>query len=127
MPASTPGRVWKVGQLAATTGLTVRTLHHYDHIGLVCPSGRTAAEHRLYDEADVQRLYRALALRQRGLPLDAVAGVVDGSASMAEVLAAHQDYLEQQLTAIRTLRAQVATVATSVRDSPGAAARTSWI
>ena len=118
MQVSTPGRVWKVGQLAAATGLTVRTLHHYDQIGLVSPSGRTAAEHRLYDEADVQRLYRVLALRQLGLPLDAVGSVMGGSTSMIEVLTAHQEYLEQQLAAIRRLRAQVATVATSMRDSP---------
>lgn len=47
---------WKVGELARTTGLTVRTLHHYDHVGLLQPSGRTASGHRLYEEEDVRRL-----------------------------------------------------------------------
>lgn len=94
MNATTPDQVWKVGQLADLTGLTVRTLHHYDHIELVHPSGRTASGHRLYQAADVQRLYQVLALRQLGLSLDAVASVVTGATSMTQVLAAHQSYLE---------------------------------
>ncbi len=112
------GGVWKVGQLADLTELTVRTLHHYDHIGLVSPSGRTPSGHRLHGEADVQRLYQVLALRQLGLSLDAVASVMAGATSMSEVLAAHQSYLEPQLMAMRRLRAQVATLATSVEESP---------
>lgn len=51
-------QAWKVGALARAAGLTVRTLHHYDHIGLLSPSARTGAGHRLYSEADVARLYR---------------------------------------------------------------------
>lgn len=116
-PAGTD-QVWKIGQLAALTGLTVRTLHHYDHIGLVRPSGRTPSGHRLYDEADVQRLYQVLALRQLGLSLDTVAQVLAGSSSLSEVLAAHQSYLDQQLSATRRLRAQVATLASTAAESP---------
>lgn len=52
---------WRVGQLAGATGVTVRSLHHYDEIGLLVPSEQTTAGHRLYSEADVQRLYRILA------------------------------------------------------------------
>ena len=54
------GPCWKVGELAARTGLTVRTLHHYDAIGLLSPSGRTGSAHnsghRLYTAADLARL-----------------------------------------------------------------------
>ena len=57
---------WKVGDLARITGLTVRALHHYDHIGLLSPSLRTAAGHRLYTAADVARLYRVCLLRRLG-------------------------------------------------------------
>jgi DNA-binding transcriptional MerR regulator len=42
-----PEQAWKVGALAKATGLTVRALHHYDHIGLLSPSVRTAAGHRM--------------------------------------------------------------------------------
>ena len=65
-----PERLWKVGELAARTGLTVRTLHHYDAIGLLCPSGRTGSAHgsghRLYTGADVERLHQILCLKQLG-------------------------------------------------------------
>ena len=44
---------WKVGELASQTGLTVRTLHHYDEIGLLKPSEYTASGHRLYREEDI--------------------------------------------------------------------------
>jgi MerR family transcriptional regulator, thiopeptide resistance regulator len=71
-----PGRTWKVGALARATGLTVRTLHHYDEIGLLRPSTRLTGRHRLYDAADVARLYRIIRLRQLGFPLTQVAEVL---------------------------------------------------
>lgn len=71
-----PKQVWKVGELAARTGLTVRTLHHYDAIGLLCPSGRTESAHRsghrLYTAADVTRLHQILCLKQLGFSLEQV-------------------------------------------------------
>src|SRR5581483_9872564 len=59
----------RVGELARRTGLTVRTLHHYDAIGLLAPSRRTAAGHRLYTAADVARLQQIASLRRLGLSL----------------------------------------------------------
>ena len=47
---------YTIGQLANMAGVTVRTLHHYDQIGLLRPSARTAAGYRLYEEADLLRL-----------------------------------------------------------------------
>ena len=65
---------WKVGELAARTGLTVRTLHHYDAIGLLCPSDRTGSAHnsghRLYTAADVARLHQLVCLKQLGFSLE---------------------------------------------------------
>ena len=63
-------RRWKVGELAAVTGVTVRTLHHFDEIGLLHPAERSPVGHRLYTTSDVQRLYRILALRQVGISLE---------------------------------------------------------
>jgi len=62
----------KVGALARRTGLTVRTLHHYDDIGLLTPSDRTASGHRLYAERDVARLQQIASLRHLGLPLEEI-------------------------------------------------------
>src|SRR5215469_8087013 len=71
-----PAGRWKVGALAKATGLTVRTLHHYDESGLLHPSARLAGGHRLYDADDVARLYRIIRLRQLGFPLSQVAKVL---------------------------------------------------
>ncbi|GII88878.1 hypothetical protein Ssi03_68680 [Sphaerisporangium siamense] len=52
-------RRWSIGELARATGVTVRTLHHYDEIGLVPASERTASGHRRYTEGDLRRLRAA--------------------------------------------------------------------
>ena len=49
--------MWSVGELARATGVTVRALHHYDEVGLLAPSARTAAGHRRYSDEDLRRLY----------------------------------------------------------------------
>ena len=59
----------KVGELARRSGLTVRTLHHYDAIGLLTPSARADNGYRLYDRHDVARLHHIQALRRFGLSL----------------------------------------------------------
>lgn len=88
----------KVGQLAKRTGLTVRTLHHYDEIGLLRASSRTPAGHRLYGPADIERLQQIASLRQLGLGLPDVAECLDGDgASVNEVLARHIAFLRQRI------------------------------
>jgi MerR family transcriptional regulator, thiopeptide resistance regulator len=61
---------WKVGELAKRTGVSVRTLHHYDDIGLLSPSHRTAAGYRVYTGADVIRLQQIRSLRNLGFSLE---------------------------------------------------------
>ncbi len=75
-----------VGQLARAAGVTVRTLHHYDEIGLLRPSLRTAAGYRRYTAADVARLQRVLGYRDLGLGLDDIAALLDGGADPVEQL-----------------------------------------
>jgi DNA-binding transcriptional MerR regulator len=70
----------RVGDLARSTGLTVRTLHHYDELGLVVPSGRTSGGHRDYDAGDVRRLYQVVALRRLGFALAEIGDLLDGAA-----------------------------------------------
>lgn len=107
---------WKVGELADATGLTVRTLHHWDDLGLVVPCARTASGHRLYGPADVQRVYQVVALRELGLPLDAVSGVLDeGGPNLGEVLEAHVTQVRAQLDALRSLESRLSVLVTRVR------------
>jgi DNA-binding transcriptional MerR regulator len=61
--------VWKGGELAKRTGLSVRTLHYYEEIGLLSPAQRTEAGHRLYAAGDVVRLQQIKSLRQLGFGL----------------------------------------------------------
>ncbi|CAM4201246.1 MerR family transcriptional regulator [Nocardia ninae] len=112
------GQVWKVGELATEIGLTVRTLHHYDRIGLVSPAGRTNTGHRLYTEADVERLYQVVALRQLGLGLDQIANVLAGTTAITQVLAVHRDFLAAQVCATQALHALVAALAATAQNRP---------
>ncbi|MEO7420995.1 MAG: MerR family transcriptional regulator [Ornithinibacter sp.] len=75
-----------VGQVAESFGVTVRTLHHYDAIGLVVPSARTHAGYRLYDEGDLARLATVVTYRRLGLALDEVQELVDGDGTPVEHL-----------------------------------------
>src|SRR4051794_26646537 len=68
----------RIGEVAAATGLTVRTLHHYDEIGLLTPSARSEAGYRLYADDDVRRLYRIAAFRRLGFALDEIGALLDG-------------------------------------------------
>ena len=65
-----------MGRVAGLAGVTVRTLHHYDEIGLVRPSARTAAGYRAYSAGDVERLREVLAYRRLGFGLREVADLV---------------------------------------------------
>ena len=66
-----------VGAVARLINVSVRTLHHYDQIGLVAPSERTSAGYRSYTAADVERLHRVLTYRELGLPLEEIATLLD--------------------------------------------------
>jgi MerR family transcriptional regulator, thiopeptide resistance regulator len=62
----------KVGELAKRTGLSIRTLHHYEEMGLLAPRERTQSGHRLYGETDVVQLQKVLALKQLGMSLEQI-------------------------------------------------------
>jgi DNA-binding transcriptional MerR regulator len=66
-----------VGEVAALAGVTVRTLHHYDRIGLVQPSARSAAGYRRYAAADLDRLHQVLLYRELGFGLEEIATLLD--------------------------------------------------
>ncbi|CAM4417865.1 MerR family transcriptional regulator [Deinococcus marmoris] len=70
-------QIWTVGEVALLTRLSIRTLHHYDDIGLLRPGARTEAGYRLYTPADLARLWRVLSYRELGFPLAEIARVLD--------------------------------------------------
>ena len=95
----------KVGELAQRSGLTVRTLHHFDQIGLLSPSARSSAGYRLYGREDVARLHGIQALRHLGLPLKQIATMLAGDGEALPQIVARQiralDHEIAQATALR--------------------------
>ena len=69
--------MYKVKETADIAGVSVRTLHHYDQIGLLCPSSSTQSGYRLYNEHDLERLQQILFLRELGLPLEDIGTILD--------------------------------------------------
>jgi DNA-binding transcriptional MerR regulator len=67
---------YSVGQVAALAGVTVRTLHHYDEIGLLAPTERSPGGYRLYGDADLERLRQILFYRELGFPLDEITTIL---------------------------------------------------
>jgi DNA-binding transcriptional MerR regulator len=71
---------YTVGQVAAMAGVSVRTLHHYDRIGLLRPATRSDGGYRRYQAADLERLHRILSYRELGLALEDIASLLDDAA-----------------------------------------------
>jgi MerR family transcriptional regulator, thiopeptide resistance regulator len=88
---------WTVGQVADVFGVTVRTLHHYDEIGLLVPSERSAAGYRLYTEADLRRLQQIVVYRRLELPLEQIAVLLDGDDDPGVHLRRQRDAVMQRL------------------------------
>lgn len=97
-----------VGQVAALAGVSVRTLHHYDEIGLLRPGGRSTAGYRLYDDDDLDRLHQVLLYRGLGFTLDDVAAVLDDrSVPATEHLRRQLALLEERIDELEDMRLAV--------------------
>ncbi len=114
-----------MGRVAVLAGVSVRTLHHYDEIGLVRPSARTAAGYRAYSADDVERLREVLAYRRLGFPLRDIADLVDDPATdtvahlrrLRGLLVDRRDRAASMVTAIdRELEARAMGIRTTPED-----------
>ena len=110
--------LWKVGDLANRTGLSVRTLHYYEEIGLLAPTHRTRSGHRLYQSSDIMRLQQIVSLRQLGFSLDEIRDCLNQSDfSFERVIELHISRLEQQIETGRKLCSRLKAIAASLRSS----------
>jgi DNA-binding transcriptional MerR regulator len=109
----TKAKRYTVSHVARIAHVTVRTLHHYDEIGLLVPSERTDKGYRLYDEADLQRLQQILIFRELDFPLEAIAQILDAPVfERGTALRAQRDVLVRGLRRTEAvLRAVDATLA----------------
>jgi DNA-binding transcriptional MerR regulator len=99
---------WTVGELAALAGVSVRTLHHYDALGLVAPSWRSRAGHRRYGRRDLERLQEVLLWKGLGFGLDEVAALLDDPAhDRRTALLRQRDLLAEQAARLAAVRALV--------------------
>lgn len=97
-----------VGAASSLIGVSVRTLHHWDHIGLVSPSGRTSTGYRLYSAGDVARIHRVLVYRELGFSLTEVGDILDDPSvnesahleRQRELLTERIDHLQQMVCAV---------------------------
>lgn len=98
-----------VGQVAKATGLTVRTLHHYDDIGLVTPSGRSASGYRLYSDADVERLHTVCTYRELGLSLESI-GELLADGDVGDHLRRQHRLVTEQIARLREVQLLIDTM-----------------
>jgi len=97
-----------IGAIARLAGISIRTLHHYDEIGLLAPGGRSEAGYRLYEDADLERLQQILLLRELGFGLEEIARVLDDPGyDRTEALRQQRDQLERTRARIDRLIAAV--------------------
>jgi MerR family transcriptional regulator, thiopeptide resistance regulator len=97
-----------VGAVARLAGVTVRTLHHYDEIGLLTPSGRSEAGYRRYADGDLERLQRILFYRELGFGLDDIKTVItDGGADASAHLRRQHAMLLDRIRRLERMAAAV--------------------
>ena len=103
--------MWRIGELARATRVTVRALHHYDRLGLLVPSSRTAGGHRCYTGDDVRRLHAILALRGFGLTLAEIGAALDHPGTdPREIVKRQLDQTDERIRQALSLRSRLAGV-----------------
>lgn len=106
-----------VGELARRCGMTVRTLHHYDAIGLLQPASRSGAGYRLYARADIERLHRIHALRQLGLSLTDIGTALSGPQQpLADVVDRQIAQIDRELAEAANLRERLVYLRTQLAN-----------
>lgn len=101
-------RTWKVGELSKLTGLTIRTLHHYDEIGLLSPISRTSSGHRLYDEGDIIKLQQIMSLKELDFSLDKIKEFLENPEyNPKEIIEMQIERLNQEIKLKEELKSQL--------------------
>ncbi len=101
---------YQVGEVARMSSVSVRTLHHYDEIGLLVPSGRTEAGYRLYSAADLGRLRRILFYRELDFGLDQISEI------LADPQTAADEHLRRQHRLLRDRLARTQVLITALEQ-----------
>ena len=110
----------RVGELARRTGLTVRTLHHYDRLGLLRPSVRSEAGYRLYDRDDLARLHRIQLLKQLDYSLADIRELLDDPpGSPVEAISRQLEVLDARIRQYQRLHGRLEQLRQKLALQPG--------
>ncbi|NTX33138.1 MerR family transcriptional regulator [Myxococcus llanfairpwllgwyngyllgogerychwyrndrobwllllantysiliogogogochensis] len=94
-----------VSQVARLAKVSVRALHHYDELGLLCPSGRSEAGYRLYTQADLERLQQVLFFRELAFPLEEIRRILgDPRFDLRAALLMQRQLLTERASRLDALR-----------------------
>ena len=108
----------KIGDLAQKTGLSIRTLHYYDEIGLLSPSHRTDVGYRLYSNQDIIRLQQIVSLRQLGFSLKEINKCLkDPNLSLQQTIDLHRAKVKEQMSLSRTLLKRLNVISTELQTT----------
>lgn len=105
-----------VGAVAGLVGVSVRTLHHWDRIGLATASGRTGSDYRVYDDDDIARIHRVLVYRELGFSLGEIGDLLDDPAvdeqahlgRQRDLLLRRISHLQEMVSAVERLKEAIA-------------------
>lgn len=100
--------MYRIGELAALSGLSRSTLLYYDRIGLLMPSGRTESNYRCYSAADRERLETICSLRQAGIDLTGIRAILTATAEESSVLQRRLGEIGREMQALHTQQRIVA-------------------
>ena len=108
----------KIGELAKQTGLSIRTLHYYDEIGLLSPSHRTEVGYRLYSNQDIIRLQQIVSLRQLGFSLKEIYECLSNpDLSLQQTIDLHRARVKEQMALSRTLLKRLDVISTELQTT----------
>jgi DNA-binding transcriptional MerR regulator len=111
-------RTWRIGEVAERTGLTRRTLRHYDDLGLLVPAARSGSDYRRYDEADLLRLLQIQSLKALGLGLaEIAAALAEPEVDASATLRSHLVHLTERIAAEQQLADRLRTLAGATERS----------
>ena len=117
--SSDGARAWTIGELARAASVTVRTLRHYDELGLLKPSSRSMGSHRRYGVSDVNRLYRILSLRSLGFPLAAISKLLapEGGETLLCLTQRQLENVDEQIAVFEGVREQLSKLVDALQQN----------
>lgn len=110
---------WSIADVARMSGVTSRTLRHYDEIGLLPPAGIGSNGHRYYEEAGLLRLQQILLMRELGVGLREIRAVLDSQVDRVAVLREHHRRLLEERDRLETLARTVGRTIAELEEGEG--------